>query len=161
MYAPLCQYITSLLSSTPPPSSNTSPLKVRVEYSCGSVEYTTACSTAKMIYQAVKGLGCTLRSFNSLSLDDFISAGAIAARRCLKQLSLAPYYAAQMKRCMQKWDRWDDQGASSEAINVCWQLVSIVSTGIYHSMADVQYVVRLNCGSGFWLSTDRSYRLMM
>ena len=24
---------------------NTSPLKVRVEYSCGSVEYTTACST--------------------------------------------------------------------------------------------------------------------
>ena len=39
------QYITSLLSSTPPSSSNTSPLKVRVEYSCGSVEYTTACST--------------------------------------------------------------------------------------------------------------------
>ena len=43
------QYITSLLSSTPPPSSNTSPLKVRVEYSCGSVEYTTACSTLRSI----------------------------------------------------------------------------------------------------------------
>ena len=33
----------SLLHSTT--TSNTSPLKVRVEYSCGSVEYTTACST--------------------------------------------------------------------------------------------------------------------
>ena len=39
------QYITLLLSSTPPPAT-TSPIKVRVEYSCGSVEYTTACSTA-------------------------------------------------------------------------------------------------------------------
>ena len=39
------QYITLLLSSTPPPSATTSPLKVRVEYSCGSVEYTTTCST--------------------------------------------------------------------------------------------------------------------
>ena len=45
MYAPLCQYITLLLSFTPPPLATTSPLKVRVEYSCGSVEYTTACST--------------------------------------------------------------------------------------------------------------------
>ena len=59
---------------------------------------------AKTIYQAVKGLGCTLRSFDSLSLDDFISAGSVAARHCLKRLSLAPYYVAQMKRCMQKWD---------------------------------------------------------
>ena len=50
-------------------------------------------------------------------------------------------YAAQMKRCMQKWDRRDDQGSSSEVINVCQQLVSIVGTGIYHSMADVQYTV--------------------
>ena len=33
---------------------------------------------AETIYQAVKGPGCTLRSFNSLSLDDFISAGAVA-----------------------------------------------------------------------------------
>ena len=60
--------------------------------------------SAKTIYQAVKGPGCTLRSFDSLSLDDFISAGAIAARRRLKRLSLVPYYAAQMKCCTQKWD---------------------------------------------------------
>ena len=59
---------------------------------------------AKTIYQAVKGPGCTLRSFDSLSLDDFISAGSVAARHRLKRLSLAPYYAAQMKRCTQKWD---------------------------------------------------------
>ena len=39
------QYITSLLPSTPRPPATTSPLKVRVEYSCGSVEYTTTCST--------------------------------------------------------------------------------------------------------------------
>ena len=96
---------------------------------------------AKTIYQAVKGPGCTLRSFDLLSLDDFISSGAVAARRRLKRLSLAPYYVVQMKRCMQKWDRRDDQGSSSEAINVCWQLVGMVGTGIYHSMADVQYTV--------------------
>ena len=52
---------------------------------------------AEMIYQAIKGLGCTLRSFDSLSLDNFISSGAMAARRHLKRLSLAPYYTAQMK----------------------------------------------------------------
>ena len=49
---------------------------------------------AETIYQAVKGPGCTLRSFDSLSLDDFISSGAVAAHRCLKRLSLAPYYVA-------------------------------------------------------------------
>ena len=97
--------------------------------------------SAETIYQAVKGPGCTLRSFDSLSLDDFISAGAVAAHHRLKRLLLAPYYAAQMKRCTQKWDRRDDQGASSEAINVCRQLVGIVRTGIYHLMADVQYMV--------------------
>ena len=95
----------------------------------------------KTIYQAAKGPGMTLRSLDLLSLDDFISAGAISACRRLKRLSLAPYYAAQMKRCMQKWDRRDDQGSSSEAINVCRQLISIVRTGVYHSMADVQYTV--------------------
>ena len=100
-----------------------------------------------MIYQAVKGPGCTLQSFDLLSLDDFISSGAVAAHRCLKRLSLAPYYAVQMKRCTQKWDRHDDQGASSEAINVSRQLIGIVGTGIYHSMANVQYMVRSNCGS--------------
>ena len=81
------------------------------------------------------------RTQTSLSLDDFISSGAITARRRLKRLSLAPYYAAQMKRCTQKWDRRDNQGSSSEAINVSRQLISIVGTGIYHSMANVQYTV--------------------
>ena len=103
---------------------------------------------AETIYQAIKGLGCMLQSFDLLSLDNFISLGAVAARRCLKRLSLAPYYAAQMKRCTQKWDRRDNQGSSSEAINVCRQLVGMVGTGIYHSMADVQLMVRSNCRSG-------------
>ena len=53
--------------------------------------------SAKTIYQAVKGLGCTLWSFDSLLLDDFISSSAVAARRRFKRLSLAPYYAVQMK----------------------------------------------------------------
>ena len=97
--------------------------------------------STETIYQAVKGPGCTLCSFDSLLLDNFISSGATAARRRLKRLSLAPYYAAQMKHCTQKWDRRDDQGSSSEAINVCRQLVGIVGTGIYHLMADVQLTV--------------------
>ena len=102
---------------------------------------------AETVYQAVKGLGCTLRSFNGLSLDNFISSGSVAAHRRLKRLSLAPYYAAQMKQCMQKWDRRDDQGPNSETIDTCRQLVGIVGTRLYHSMADVQSVVRSNCGS--------------
>ena len=97
--------------------------------------------SAEMVYQVVKGPGCTHRSFNGLSLDDFISSGLVAARRRLKRLSLAPYYAAQMKRCIQKWDRRDDQGPNSETINTCCQLVGIVGTGLYHSMADIQSVV--------------------
>ena len=106
--------------------------------------------SAETVYQAVKGPGCTFRSLDSLSLDDFISSGAVTARHRLKRLSLAPYYAAQMKHCTQKWDRRDNQGSSSEAINVSRQLIGIVGTGIYHSMADVQYMVRSNCGSD-WL----------
>ena len=101
---------------------------------------------AETVYQAVKGPGCTLQSLDSLSLDDFISSGAVAARCRLKRLSLAPYYAAQIKCCTQKWDRCDDQGSSSEVINVSRQLIGMVGMGIYHSMADVQYTVRLNCG---------------
>ena len=103
--------------------------------------------SAEMVYQAVKGPGCTLRSLNALSLDNFISSGSVAACHRLKCLSLAPYYVAQMKRCMQKWDRRDDQGPNSEMINTCCQLVGIVRTGLYHSMADVQSTVRSNCGS--------------
>ena len=89
----------------------------------------------------------TERSLDLLSLDDFILAGSVSARRHLKRLSLAPYYAAQMKRCTQKWDHRDDQGSSSEAINVSRQLIGVVGTGIYHSMAEVQATVRSNCGS--------------
>ena len=105
--------------------------------------------SAEVIYQAVKGPGCTLRSLDSLSLDDFITSGAVAARHRLKHLSLVPYYAVQMKHCTQKWDCRDNQGSSSEAINVSRQLIGIVGTRIYHSMADVQYTVRSNCGSDF------------
>ena len=97
--------------------------------------------SAKTIYQAVKGPGCTLCSFDSLSLDNFISSGSVAARCCLKHLSLAPYHAAQMKRCTQKWDRCDNQGVNSEMIDVCRQLVGIVGTGLYHPMVDVQSMV--------------------
>ena len=111
------------------------------------------------VYQAVKGPGCTLRSFDGLSLDDFISSGAVATRRRLKHLSLAPYYAAQMKRCTQKWDRWDDQGSSSEAINICRQLVGVVGTGIYHSMADVQYTVGQTVDPVKDFTDQPSYRL--
>ena len=103
--------------------------------------------SAETVFQAVKGPGCTLRSFDGLLLDDFISSGSVATRCHLKRLSLAPYYAAQMKRCSQKWDRHDDQGPNSETIDTCRQLVGIVGTGLYHSMADVQSVVRSNCGS--------------
>ena len=86
----------------------------------------------EVIYQAAKGPGCTLHSFNGLSLDDFISSGSVAARCRLKHLSLAPYYSAQMKRCTQKWDRRDNQGPNLETIDTCRQLVGIVGTGLYH-----------------------------
>ena len=56
-----------------------------------------AYSLAEMVYQAVKGPGCTLCSLDALLLDDFISLGSVAACHQLKHLSLAPYYAAQMK----------------------------------------------------------------
>ena len=102
----------------------------------------------EVIYQAAKGPGMMEQSLDSLSLDDFILAGSVSARRRLKRLSLAPYYTAQMKRCTQKWDRRDDQGASSEAINVSRQLIGVVGTGLYHSMAEVQATVRSNCGFG-------------
>ena len=97
--------------------------------------------SAETVYQAVKGLGCMLCSLDSLSLDDFISSGSVATHHCLKRLSLAPYYVAQMKRCIQKWDRHDNQGPNSTTIDMCRQLIGIVSTGLYHSMANVQSMV--------------------
>ena len=96
---------------------------------------------AKHVFQAAKGLGCSQRTFDSLSLDNFISSGSVAACRCLKCLSLAPYYAAQVKQCTQKWDRCDEQGPVLATIDTCRQLISIVGTGLYHSMADVQLTV--------------------
>ena len=97
--------------------------------------------SAETVYQAVKGPGCMLRSLDSLSLDDFISSESVATRHCLKRLSLAPYYVAQMKHCTQKWDRHDNQGPNSTTIDMCRQLIGIVSTGLYHSMANVQSMV--------------------
>ena len=96
---------------------------------------------AEDVFQAVKGPGCLQHSFNGLSLDDFISSGFIAAHQRLRCLSLAPYYVAQMKRCTQKWDRCNDQEPNSGTIDTCHQLVGIVGTGLYHSMADVQSMV--------------------
>ena len=97
--------------------------------------------TAENVFQAAKGPGCSQRTFDGLSLDDFISSGSIAACHRLKRLSLAPYYVAQMKHCMQKWDRRDEQGPALAMINTCRQLIGIVGTGLYHSMADVQLMV--------------------
>ena len=55
---------------------------------------------AEDVYQAAKGPGCSQRTFNGLSLQDFIETGAIATRHRLKRLSLASYYVVQMRRCM-------------------------------------------------------------
>ena len=97
--------------------------------------------SAEDVFQAAKGPGCLQQTFDGLSLDDFISSGSMAAHRHPKHLSLTPYYVAQMKRCTQKWDRRDDQGPNSLTIDTCHQLVGIVGTGLYHSMADVQSMV--------------------
>ena len=82
----------------------------------------------------------------SLMLQDFITSGAIATCCCLKCISLTPYYAAQMKRCIQKWDKHNNQGTGTEVVNTCRQLISVVGTGLYHSLADVQMMVSCGCG---------------
>ena len=102
--------------------------------------------TAESIFQAVKGPGCSQQTFDGLSLDNFISSGAVAACCRLKCLSLAPYYAVQMRRCTQKWDRCDDQGPGSDVVDTCQQLVGVVGTGLYYSMANVQMTVSCSCG---------------
>ena len=96
---------------------------------------------AEDVYQAMKGPGCSQWTFNGLSLQDFIEMGAISTRHHLKCLSLAPYYTAQMWRCTQKWDKHDDQGPGLDVVDTCCQLVSVIDTGLYHSMADVQMMV--------------------
>ena len=105
---------------------------------------------AKSVFQAAKGPGCSQRTFNGLSLDDFISSGSVTARRCLKCLSLAPYYTAQMKCCTQKWDRCNDQGPSSAMIDTCRQLIGIIGTGLYHLMADIQLTVGQTVDLVYW-----------
>ena len=102
---------------------------------------------AEDIYHAVKSSSCSQRTFNVFSLQDFITSGLITAHCHLKCLSLAPYYVVQMRHCMQKWDRCDDQGPGSEVVNTCHQLIGVVGAGLYHSMVDVQMMVRSNCGS--------------
>ena len=97
--------------------------------------------TAEDVYNTVKSSGCSQRSFNAHSLQDFITSGSITARCHLKHLSLVPYYVAQMKRCTQKWDKLDNQGVGMEVVNTCCQLIRVVGTGLYHSMADVQMTV--------------------
>ena len=115
--------------------------------------------SAETVYQAIKGPGCMLRSFDGLSLDDFISSGSVAARCHLKHLSLAPFYAAQMKRCTQKWDRRNDQGPNSGTIDTCQQLIGIVGIGLYHSMADVQIMVSRTVDL-LLVSTDLTFLLV-
>ena len=112
------------------------------------------------VYNAVKSSGCSQRTFEALSLQDFITSGSIAACCQLKCLSLVPYYVAQMKCCTQKWDRHDSQGMGSEVVNTCCQLIGVVGTGLYHSMADVQSMVGQTVDP-VKVSTDSSYRWTM
>ena len=95
----------------------------------------------EVIYNQVKNLGCLERTFDELLLQDFIVSGLITACYCLKHLSLAPYYHVQMKCCMQKWDRCNNQGVGTEVVDTSCQLVRVVGMGLYHSMADVQSTV--------------------
>ena len=113
--------------------------------------------TAEDIYNTIKSSGCSQRTFEALSLQDFIMSGSIVAHHQLKHLSLAPYYVAQMKCCMQKWDRHDNQGAGLEVVDTCCQLIGVVDTGLYHSMVDIQTTARSNCRSSL-ASTNSSYR---
>ena len=110
--------------------------------------------TAKAVFQVVKGPGCSQQTFNRLSLDNFISAGLVTARHCLKCLSLAPYYVAQMKHCPQKWDRHNEQGPLLTTIDTCHQLMGIVGTSLYHLMADVQLTVGQTVDPVLSASTD-------
>ena len=106
--------------------------------------------TAEAVFQATKGPGYSQWTFDGLSLNDFISSRSVAACRHLKHLSLAPYYAAQMKHCTQKWDRCDEQGPASAMIDTCHQLIGIVGTSLYHLMADVQLMVGRTVDPVYW-----------
>ena len=75
--------------------------------------------TALEVYTTTKSSGMSMRDMASLSFQDFVTSGSIAAHCCLKRLSLTPYYATQMKQCTQKWDCCDNQGAGIEAVDFC------------------------------------------
>ena len=105
--------------------------------------------TALEVYTAAKSSSMLMRDMASLSFQDFITSSSIMAHCCLKRLSLTPYYTAQMKRYTQKWDCWDNQGTGMEAIDFCQQLVSVVRTSLYHSMANVQMTVSCSYGPTF------------
>ena len=73
----------------------------------------------KVIYNQVKNSGCSERDFKSLSLQDFVVAGSIAAHHWMKRISLAPYYYAQMQCFTALWDARDNQGEGTETIDFC------------------------------------------
>ena len=52
--------------------------------------------SAESVYQAVKGPGCTLRSFNGLSLDNFISSGSVAT--CCRLKRFYPWLPTTQRR---------------------------------------------------------------
>ena len=61
----------------------------------------------------------------------------------MKQLSLVPYYHAQMQCFTRQWDARDNQGGGTETVDFCQQAMGVMGTGIYHSMVDVQSMVWL------------------
>ena len=73
----------------------------------------------EVIYNQVKNLGCSEREFKSLSLQDFIITGSIAACCQMKWFSLAPYYHTQMQCFVGQWDARDNQGEGTETIDFC------------------------------------------
>ena len=66
------------------------------------------------VYTASKLSGMLECDMASLTFQDFITSGCIAACRRLKRLSLTPYYAAQMKRCIQKWGTLGARGPGNQ-----------------------------------------------
>ena len=100
---------------------------------------------AREVYTAAKSSNMSLCDMAGLTFQDFVTSGSITTHCHLKCLSLAPYYATQMKRCMQKWDRCDNQGPGMEAVDFCQQLVGVIGTSLYHSMANVQMMVSCDC----------------
>ena len=107
--------------------------------------------TVLEVYTTAKSSGMLGWDMASLSLQDFITSRVITACCHLRCISLAPYYAAQMCLCMQKWDKHNNQGMGTEVLDTCRQLISVVGTGLYHSMADVQMMVSQTVDPTIWI----------